>query len=174
MADSPYFYYDRSKRVPLIESETWIVVHLEPLFEALGRERGRALVSEPEEILKRFGLLRCSALTEAETERLRAVDAFELTFAHDKSSVLTIVLGEILCTKQVSNEQLQFVNSLGISRCMRTPATDDETPGILVDSKRGRDVLAIIQALHDRHPSLKPSPNFLRFHLPRQPGAPHE
>lgn len=161
-----YFYYDEGKRVPLVESQKWLLAHREACAKTLGEERFNALLASGATLTDKFGLILCAELSPMELELLEDSDAVEPLFG--EGSTLFFPLAELLFEHRITREQLAYANSLDIALCEPEKGQHDSPFVLHVRSGRGLDALAISNRLHEKFKRLDVAPSFMRLqqHLP--------
>lgn len=156
-----YFYYDRGKRVPLVESQKWLLAHREACAKTLGEERFNALLASGATLTDKFGLILCAELSPMELELLEDSDAVEPLFG--EGSTLFFPLAELLFEHRITREQLAYANSLDIALCEPEQGRHDSPFVLHVRSGRGLDALAIGNRLKEKFKGLTVAPSFLRL-----------
>lgn len=156
-----YFYYDRGKRVPLVESQKWLLAHREACAKTLGKERFDALLASGDTLTDTFGLILCAELSPMELKLLEDADAVEPIFG--EGSTLFFPLAELLFEHRITREQLAYANSLDIALCEPEQGQHDSPFVLHARSGRGLDALAIGNQLTETFKGLIVAPNFMRL-----------
>lgn len=153
---SSLYYYDRRRKVPLDLDTAQCVVDRSKIMPHLDEPRLSVIFDEEYELFKELYLLPRSILTAHELAHLEDLKLIEPVFAAAGGQI--IVTNEIFCSTQITDAIVKRANSLGISNCRR----DRKLPGLVVESGRALDALAIANRLTEHFPRTSFAPYFIR------------
>ncbi len=154
---SSLYYYDERRKIPLDLDTAQCVVEHSKLKAHLDEERLSAICAEEYKLIYGLSLLPRSILTAEELVHLEGLKLIEPVFAAAGGHV--IVTNDIFCSKQLPDAIIAYANHLSTSDCRR----DESLPGLVVESGRALDVLAIANGLTEHFPALSFTPCFIRL-----------
>lgn len=153
---SSLYYYDGRRKIPLDLDTTQCIVDRSKIAPRLDEPRLSVICDEEYELINELYLIPRSILTADELARLEGLKLIEPIFSAAGGHVM--VTKEIFCGGQISDLIVKYANLLGVSRCRQ----DRTIPGLVVESGRALDVLAIANGLTEHFPALSFTPCFIR------------
>lgn len=154
---SSLYYYDRRRKVPLDLDTAQCVVDRSKINAHLDEPRLSVICNEEHGLSNELYLIPRSILTADELARLEDLKLIEPIFSAAGGHIM--VTKEIFCSGQISDPIVKYANLLGVSRCRQ----DRTIPGLVVESGRALDVLAIANELTEHFPALSFTPCFIRL-----------
>lgn len=151
------YYYDERRKVPLDLDTTQCVVNQSKIKPHLDEQRLAVICAEPYKLVYGLYLIPRSILTTDELARLEDLKLIEPLFMAAGGHI--VITPEIFCNEQISDGIIRYANSLSASDCRR----DSTIPGLVVESGRALDVLAVANGLTEHLQKLSFSPCFLRL-----------